>query len=161
MYHVPVFYFLLVDLEDAGLITHSKDKAIAIAGSLPAFRAGARDLIAKVKTAQFEGERKLKTVAAYATSLECRSVFIRRYFGEDNHRAAAPAIAAAKAQYRSWSRARRRLNESGDDAAGQNGGRHPLVLQAARSAKSKHRRHCAVVRPRMCGRGRPLSPIRA
>jgi len=75
---------LLVDLEDAGLITHSKDKAIAIAGSLPAFRAGARDLIAKVKTAQFEGERKLKTVAAYATSLECRSVFIRRYFGEDN-----------------------------------------------------------------------------
>ncbi len=26
---------------------------------------------------------KLKTVAAYATTEECRSVFIRRYFGED------------------------------------------------------------------------------
>jgi ATP-dependent DNA helicase RecQ len=75
---------LLVDLEDAGLIARNKDNAIAITGSLPAFRTGARDLVAKVKTAQFEGERKLKTVAAYATSQECRSIFLRRYFGEDN-----------------------------------------------------------------------------
>ncbi len=74
---------LLVDLEDAGLIAPSKTGAIKLAVPLAAFRAGARDLVAKVKTFAFEGERKLKTVASYATTEECRSVFIRRYFGED------------------------------------------------------------------------------
>ncbi|MEQ1865295.1 MAG: RecQ family ATP-dependent DNA helicase [Micropepsaceae bacterium] len=74
---------LLVDLEDAGLIAHGKEGAIKLAVPLAAFRAGARDLVAKVKTFAFEGERKLKTVASYATTEECRSIFIRRYFGED------------------------------------------------------------------------------
>ncbi len=74
---------LLVDLEEAGLIAHGKDGAIKLAVPVAAFRAGARDLVAKVKTFAFEGERKLKTVASYATTEECRSVFIRRYFGED------------------------------------------------------------------------------
>ncbi|NOT39970.1 MAG: ATP-dependent DNA helicase RecQ [Alphaproteobacteria bacterium] len=74
---------LLVDLEEAGWIAHSKDGSIKLAVPVAAFRAGARELVAKVKTFAFEGERKLKTVAAYATTEECRSVFIRRYFGED------------------------------------------------------------------------------
>jgi ATP-dependent DNA helicase RecQ len=74
---------LLVDLEEAGLIEHGKDGAIKLAVPIAAFRAGARELVAKVKTFLFEGERKLKTVAAYANTEECRSVFIRRYFGED------------------------------------------------------------------------------
>ena len=39
--------------------------------------------LSSMKTFAFEGERKLKTVAAYANTEECRSVFIRRYFGED------------------------------------------------------------------------------
>ncbi len=74
---------LIVDLQDAGLIAQGKDGAIKLAVPLAAFRSGARELVAKVKTFRFEGERKLKTVAAYATTDECRSVFIRRYFGED------------------------------------------------------------------------------
>lgn len=74
---------LIVDLEEAGLIAQGKDGAIKLAVPLAAFRAGARELVAKVKTFAFEGERKLKTVASYATTEECRSVFIRRYFGED------------------------------------------------------------------------------
>ena len=74
---------LLLDLEEAGLIARNKD-AITIAVPLAVFRAGARDLVAKVKTFRFEGERKLKTVADYATAQECRSIFIRRYFGEPN-----------------------------------------------------------------------------
>jgi ATP-dependent DNA helicase RecQ len=74
---------LLVDLEEAGLIEHGKDGAIKLAVPVAAFRAGARELVAKVKTFLFEGERKLKTVAAYATTDECRSMFIRRYFGEE------------------------------------------------------------------------------
>jgi ATP-dependent DNA helicase RecQ len=74
---------LIVDLEEAGLIAHGKDGAIKLAVPVAAFRSGARELVAKVKTFAFEGERKLKTVAAYATTEECRSVFIRRYFGEE------------------------------------------------------------------------------
>jgi ATP-dependent DNA helicase RecQ len=74
---------LIVDLQDAGLITQGKDGAIKLAVPVAAFRAGARELVAKVKTFRFEGERKLKTVAGYANTEECRSVFIRRYFGED------------------------------------------------------------------------------
>jgi ATP-dependent DNA helicase RecQ len=74
---------LIVDLQDAGLIAQGRDGAIKLAVPLAAFRSGARDLVAKVKTFRFEGERKLKTVAGYANTDECRSVFIRRYFGED------------------------------------------------------------------------------
>jgi ATP-dependent DNA helicase RecQ len=75
---------LLIDLEDAGLIAQGRGGTIKLAVPLEAFRAGARDLVAKVKNFRFEGERKLKTVAAYATTEECRSIFIRRYFGEPN-----------------------------------------------------------------------------
>jgi RecQ zinc-binding len=74
---------LIVDLQDAGLIAQGKDGAIKLAVPVAAFRAGARELVAKVKTFRFEGERKLKTVADYANTNECRSIFIRRYFGED------------------------------------------------------------------------------
>jgi ATP-dependent DNA helicase RecQ len=74
---------LLVDLEEAGLIAQGKDGAIKLTVPVETFRAGARELVAKVKTFAFEGERKLKAVASYATTEECRSVFIRRYFGED------------------------------------------------------------------------------
>jgi superfamily II DNA helicase RecQ len=65
------------------LIAQGKEGAIKLAAPIAAFRAGARDLVAKVKTFLFEGERKLKTVASYANTEECRSVFIRRYFGEE------------------------------------------------------------------------------
>ena len=38
----------------------------------------------KLKTFRYEGERRLRLIADYAHSEECRSVFIRRYFGEDH-----------------------------------------------------------------------------
>ena len=47
------------------------------------FTAGVRDLVAKLKTFRYEGERRLRLIADYAHSEECRSVFIRRYFGEE------------------------------------------------------------------------------
>jgi ATP-dependent DNA helicase RecQ len=75
---------LLSDLEEAGLVRRDEAGNVALAVPLAAFRAGARDLVAKVKAFRFEGERKLKTVADYARSPECRSVFLRRYFGEAN-----------------------------------------------------------------------------
>jgi ATP-dependent DNA helicase RecQ len=75
---------LLSDLEQAGFIRHDLEGHIMVAVPLEMFRTGARDLVAKLKTFRFEGERRLRTVAAYAQSEECRSVFLRRYFGEEH-----------------------------------------------------------------------------
>jgi ATP-dependent DNA helicase RecQ len=75
---------LLLDLEQAGLIECDRMGRIAVAVSLEAFAAGSRDLVAKLKTFRYEGERRLQAVANYAQSDECRSVFLRRYFGEEH-----------------------------------------------------------------------------
>jgi ATP-dependent DNA helicase RecQ len=73
---------LLLDFEQAGLIERDGMGRIAIAVPLEAFAAGSHDLVAKLKTFRYEGERRLQAVANYAQSNECRSVFLRRYFGE-------------------------------------------------------------------------------
>ena len=75
---------LLSDLEEAGLIERAADGGIAVAVTPDKFAATAHDLVAKLKTFRFEGERRLRLIADYAQSKECRSVFIRRYFGEDH-----------------------------------------------------------------------------
>jgi ATP-dependent DNA helicase RecQ len=75
---------LLSDLEQAGLVRHDQEGRIEVAVPLETFRDGAQDLVAKLKTFRFEGERRLRTVAAYAQSGECRSMFLRRYFGEEH-----------------------------------------------------------------------------
>src|SRR5690242_13866410 len=75
---------LLLDFEQAGLIERDRMGRITIAVPLEAFAAGSRDLVAKLKTFRYEGERRLQAVANYAQSNECRSVFLRRYFGEEH-----------------------------------------------------------------------------
>ncbi len=70
------------DLEEAGLVARDPDDGISIMVPIKSFRAGARDLVAKLKTFGYEGERRLRVVADYAESRDCRSVFLRRYFGE-------------------------------------------------------------------------------
>jgi ATP-dependent DNA helicase RecQ len=74
---------LLSDLEEAGLIQRDED-SISVTVSPESFAAGVRDLVAKLKTFRFEGERRLRLVADYAQSKECRSVFIRQFFGEEH-----------------------------------------------------------------------------
>jgi hypothetical protein len=75
---------LLSDLEQAGLVERDQVGRIIVAVPVDTFHAGARDLVAKLKTFRYEGERRLRVVADYAQSEECRSVFIRRYFGEEH-----------------------------------------------------------------------------
>jgi ATP-dependent DNA helicase RecQ len=75
---------LLSDLEQAGLIQRDQESHINVAVPLETFRAGARDLMVKLKRFRYEGEQRLRTVAHYAQSEECRSVFLRRYFGEEH-----------------------------------------------------------------------------
>src|SRR5262245_22487777 len=73
---------LLSDLEETGLIQR-QETGIHIAVQPENFRAGVRDIVTKLKTARYEDEKRLRLLADYARSQECRSVFIRRYFGED------------------------------------------------------------------------------
>src|SRR5262249_44832746 len=75
---------LLLDLEQAGIIERDQMGRITIAVPIGAFAAGSRDLVGKLKTFRYEGERRLQAVANYAQSNECRSVFLRRYFGEEH-----------------------------------------------------------------------------
>jgi ATP-dependent DNA helicase RecQ len=75
---------LLSDLESVGLIERDEDRRIAVVVSPERFRAGAAELVAKLRQFRYEGERRLAVVAEYARSNECRSVFLRRYFGEEN-----------------------------------------------------------------------------
>ncbi len=81
---VRICEVLLSDLEEAGLIERAADGGIAVAVTQDKFAAGVHELVAKLKTFRFEGERRLRLIADYALSNECRSVFIRRYFGEDH-----------------------------------------------------------------------------
>ncbi|MGE3993789.1 RecQ family zinc-binding domain-containing protein, partial [Pseudorhodoplanes sp.] len=74
---------LLSDLEEAGSVERDQNGSIAIIVSPETFKSGVRDLVAKLKTFRYEGERRLRLIADYAGSEECRSVFIRRYFGEE------------------------------------------------------------------------------
>jgi ATP-dependent DNA helicase RecQ len=105
---------LLLDLEQAGLIERDPQDRIVIAVHLEAFAAGARDLVVKLKTFRYEGERRLRTVADYAQSKECRSVYLRRYFGEEHpprcgtcDRCRASAAATRAAPFREEPRRRR------------------------------------------------------
>ncbi|MBX9591702.1 MAG: RecQ family ATP-dependent DNA helicase [Hyphomonadaceae bacterium] len=75
---------LLSDLEEAGLVGRDEDGGITIVVPQETFQAGVRDVVAKLKTFRYEGERRLRLLADYAQSTECRSVFIRRYFGEEH-----------------------------------------------------------------------------
>jgi hypothetical protein len=75
---------LLSDLEEAGFVERDLDGGITVVVPPDKFAAGVRELIAKLKTFRYEGERRLRLMADYAQSKECRSVFIRRYFGEDH-----------------------------------------------------------------------------
>jgi ATP-dependent DNA helicase RecQ len=74
---------LLSDLEETALVQRDQEGGIIVAVPLEIFRAGSRDLVAKLKTFRYEGERRLRAVADYAQSDECRSVFLRRYFGDE------------------------------------------------------------------------------
>ena len=75
---------LLLDFEQAGLIERDRMGRITLAVPREAFAGGSRDLVTKLKTFRYEGERRLQAVANYAQSNECRSVFLRRYFGEEH-----------------------------------------------------------------------------
>lgn len=73
---------LLAVLEEAGLVTVDDD-GTRITVPASAFEQEARSLAGRFVTLRTQDGRRLDTVAEYAHVRECRAVFLRRYFGEE------------------------------------------------------------------------------
>ncbi len=69
-------------LEELGVIQMLKRGEYNASAPARQIRASATDLAARLETRRLQDARHLQTIAAYAETDDCRSVFIRRYFGE-------------------------------------------------------------------------------
>lgn len=74
----------LAALEEAGLLEPGGRDRWTLASSEEAFAAASDGLARRFETLRREDEHRLETIEAYARTNECRSAFIRRYFGEDD-----------------------------------------------------------------------------
>ena len=119
---------LLSDLEQAGLVQRDQEGRVNVVVPLEVFKAGARDLVAKLKTFRYEGERRLRAVADYAQSEECRSVFLRRYFGEEH-----PPRCGTCDRCRAIRAAARRADTSWERHAGKARSTHDRTTRSTRS----------------------------
>ena len=71
-------------LEEAGLIERDAEKRYHARVEPEALVSGIEDLAARLDTKQRQDSRRLQAMAEYAGSDECRSVFIRKWFGEED-----------------------------------------------------------------------------
>jgi ATP-dependent DNA helicase RecQ len=72
---------LLTKLEEAGLARWEDDQ-IRLAGSPDTLEDDTRALASQFETLRRQDARRLDSIAEYASSSECRAVYLRRYFGE-------------------------------------------------------------------------------
>jgi ATP-dependent DNA helicase RecQ len=75
---------LCARLEEVGLLELDADKQWQRTVSEDEFAAGAADLARRLEVQKLADERRIDELKAYAEAEECRSVYIRRYFGEDD-----------------------------------------------------------------------------
>jgi ATP-dependent DNA helicase RecQ len=75
---------LCARLEELALVEQTTEKEWSITVPLDAFEAGAEDLARRLDVERLADERRLDVVRQYAATSDCRSVFLRRYFGEEN-----------------------------------------------------------------------------
>ncbi|HEY8375769.1 MAG TPA: RecQ family ATP-dependent DNA helicase [Nannocystis sp.] len=73
---------LCAELEQLGLVAVEARRYVARAEP-EVLRRGIVELAGRFETLRREDARRLQAVAAYAATPECRSVFLRRWFGED------------------------------------------------------------------------------
>ena len=69
-------------LEEAGLIVRDADRKLSVVVDTKTLMVALEELTRRFATAQHEDTRRLNAIADYADTRECRSVFIRRWFGE-------------------------------------------------------------------------------
>jgi ATP-dependent DNA helicase RecQ len=84
--HVPltVARSLCAQLEELGLIQMVSKGQYAGGAPVETIRAGAFELASRLETLRLQDARRLASIADYAEGEECRSRFIRRYFGEED-----------------------------------------------------------------------------
>jgi ATP-dependent DNA helicase RecQ len=70
------------ELEEVGALERDPQRRYHVGVSAQELKARANDLAGHVHVQAREDEERLKVVEAYAHTLECRSAFLRRYFGE-------------------------------------------------------------------------------
>lgn len=74
---------LLATLEEAGLVERV-DKEVRIVGKQETIEEDTRKLAGRFETLKTQDGRRLDFIGDYTGSDECRAVFLRRYFGEDD-----------------------------------------------------------------------------
>jgi ATP-dependent DNA helicase RecQ len=75
---------LCAQLEEVGLVELDEERRYVVQVGPEELIQGAEDLAGRFETLRTEDVRRLAAVKEYAQTEECRSVFIRRYFGEDD-----------------------------------------------------------------------------
>lgn len=71
-------------VEEAGLLERGPDKLFHARVDVETLRAGVKELAHRFAVAQREDLRRINGIAEYAVTTECRSVFVRRWFGEQD-----------------------------------------------------------------------------
>jgi ATP-dependent DNA helicase RecQ len=75
---------LCARLEELALVEQTAGKEWSITVPLDGFEAAAEDLARRLDVERLADERRLELVREYAAASDCRSVFLRRYFGEED-----------------------------------------------------------------------------
>lgn len=75
---------LLAVLEEAGLVTLSDGGPVQVTVPAESIEQQVRSLAGQFETLRTQDGRRLDTLAEYARSTDCRAVFLRRYFGEED-----------------------------------------------------------------------------
>lgn len=71
-------------VEEAGLLERGPDKMFRSRVDVETLKAGVSELAHRFAVAQREDMRRINGIAEYAVTTECRSVFVRKWFGEDD-----------------------------------------------------------------------------
>jgi ATP-dependent DNA helicase RecQ len=75
---------LLTVLEEAGLVQVDDDGTIRVIAPADSIEEQSRSLAGQFETLRTQDGRRLDSLTEYAHSTDCRAVFLRRYFGEDD-----------------------------------------------------------------------------
>jgi ATP-dependent DNA helicase RecQ len=75
---------LCAQLEEGGLLERQRGRGYLATVEPAALRDGAMDLARRFEIERRQDVRRLRAVAEYAETEACRSVFLRRWFGEDD-----------------------------------------------------------------------------
>jgi ATP-dependent DNA helicase RecQ len=75
---------LCAQLEEAGLVTKERGQGYLSAVDPAELKAGALDLAKRFEIERRQDVRRLRAMVEYAEGEECRSVFLRKWFGEED-----------------------------------------------------------------------------